>query len=104
MSMSTMALPGMNTQYLLADLVVNSRAWNLTCLLEVGLIKTASPTILVGIEKVASGWRDGSVVKSTGCSSRGPGFSSQHPHGSLQLFVTPISDTFTQTNMQAKHQ
>ena len=73
MSMSTMALPGMNTQYLLADLVVNSRAWNLTCLLEVGLIKTASPTILVGIEKVASGWRDGSVVKSTGCSSRGPG-------------------------------
>ena len=25
-------------------------------------------------------WRDGSVVKSTGCSCRGPEFSSQHPH------------------------
>jgi hypothetical protein len=25
------------------------------------------------------GWRDGSVVKSSGCYSRGPGFNSQHP-------------------------
>jgi hypothetical protein len=24
-------------------------------------------------------WRGGSAVKSTGCSCRGPGFSSQHP-------------------------
>ena len=29
-----------------------------------------------------SGWRDGSVVKSTCCSSRGPRFNSKHPHGS----------------------
>jgi len=28
-----------------------------------------------------SGWRDGSVVKSTDCSSRGPEFKSQQPHG-----------------------
>ena len=28
------------------------------------------------------GWRDGSVVKSTDCSSRGPEFNSQQPHGS----------------------
>jgi hypothetical protein len=34
-------------------------------------------------KKKSRGWRDSSVVKSTGCSSRGPGFSSQHPHGSL---------------------
>jgi hypothetical protein len=27
------------------------------------------------------GWRDGSVVKSTGGSSRGPEFYSQQPHG-----------------------
>jgi len=29
----------------------------------------------------ARGWRDGSVVKSTDCSSRGPEFKSQQPHG-----------------------
>jgi hypothetical protein len=34
-----------------------------------------------------SGWRDGSVVKSTDCSSRGPEFNSQYPHGGSQLFV-----------------
>jgi hypothetical protein len=33
------------------------------------------------------GWRDGSVVKSAGCSSRGPEFNSQQPHGSSQLSV-----------------
>jgi hypothetical protein len=27
------------------------------------------------------GWRDGSVVKSTDCSSKGPEFKSQQPHG-----------------------
>jgi len=26
------------------------------------------------------GWRDGPAVKSTDCSSRGPGFNSQQPH------------------------
>jgi hypothetical protein len=30
------------------------------------------------------GWRDGSVVKSSGCSYKGPRFSSQHLHGSSQ--------------------
>ena len=33
-----------------------------------------------------SGWRDGSV-KSTGCSSRGPEFNSQHPHGGSQSSI-----------------
>lgn len=37
------------------------------------------------------GQRDGSLVKSAGCSSREAGFNSQHPHGSSQLFVTPVS-------------
>ena len=31
-------------------------------------------------------------VKSTGCSSRGPGFNSQHTHDSSQLFVTPVPE------------
>ena len=35
------------------------------------------------------GKRDGPVVKSTCCSSRGPRFSSQNPHGS-QPSVTPV--------------
>jgi hypothetical protein len=30
------------------------------------------------------GWRGGSVVKSTDCSSRGPEFNSQQPHGGSQ--------------------
>ena len=33
------------------------------------------------------GWRDGLVVKSTGCYSRGPEFSSQQPHGGPQPSV-----------------
>lgn len=36
-----------------------------------------------------TGWRDGSVIKSSGSSSRGPRFNFQHPHGSLQLSVIP---------------
>ncbi|XP_076407987.1 uncharacterized protein LOC121822749 [Peromyscus maniculatus bairdii] len=33
---------------------------------------------------LAQGWRDGSAVKSTGCSSRGPEFDSQQLHGGSQ--------------------
>ncbi|CAH7196618.1 Gm16181 [Phodopus roborovskii] len=33
------------------------------------------------------GWRDGSEVKSTDCSSRGPEFNSQQPHGGSQPSV-----------------
>ena len=36
---------------------------------------------------VEGGWRDGSVVRSTDCSSRGPEFNSQQPHGSSQPSV-----------------
>ena len=32
-------------------------------------------------------WGDGSAVKSTGCSSRGPGFKSQQPHCGSQPSV-----------------
>jgi hypothetical protein len=33
------------------------------------------------------GWRNGSVVKSTDCSSRGSEFNSQQPHGGSQPSV-----------------
>jgi hypothetical protein len=36
---------------------------------------------------VLGGRRDGSVVKSTDCSSRGPEFNSQQPHGGSQPSV-----------------
>jgi hypothetical protein len=36
------------------------------------------------------GWRDGSVIKSIGCSSRGPEFNSQYPRGDSQLSVTQV--------------
>jgi len=36
------------------------------------------------IRKRDWGWRDGSVVKGTDCSSRSPEFNSQQPHGGLQ--------------------
>ena len=45
-------------------------------------------------------WRDGSMVKSTSCSSRGLGFNSQHPHGSSQLSVTPVPGDLTPSHRQ----
>jgi hypothetical protein len=39
------------------------------------------------ILKGGGGWRDGSTVKSTNCSSRGPEFNSQQPHGGSQPSV-----------------
>ena len=45
-----------------------------------------------------SGWRDGSALKSTDCSSRGPEFNSQHPHGSSHLSVTPLPGDLTSSH------
>jgi hypothetical protein len=38
-------------------------------------------------KKKFRGWRDGSAVKSTDCSSKGPEFNSQQPHSGSQLSV-----------------
>jgi hypothetical protein len=46
------------------------------------------------------GWRDSSVIKSTNCSSRGPGFDSQQPHGSSHLSVTPVAGNLTPSQRQ----
>ena len=43
-------------------------------------------------------WRDGSAGKSNGCSTKGPGFNSQHPHGSFQLPLTPVPGDTTPSN------
>jgi hypothetical protein len=43
-------------------------------------------------KKRRRGWRDDSVVKNGGCSFRGAGFDSQHPHGSSQLSATPVAE------------
>ncbi|CAO2642185.1 hypothetical protein LEMLEM_LOCUS26074 [Lemmus lemmus] len=37
--------------------------------------------------KKLRGWRDGSEVKSTACSSKGPEFNSRQPHGGSQPSV-----------------
>jgi hypothetical protein len=39
------------------------------------------------LKLILLGWRDSSEVKSTGCSSRGPEFNSQQPHGGSQSSV-----------------
>jgi hypothetical protein len=39
------------------------------------------------LKNKTNSWRDGSAVKSTDCSSRGPEFNSQQPYGSLQPSV-----------------
>jgi hypothetical protein len=38
-------------------------------------------------KELLRGWRDGSAVKSTNCSSRGPEFNSQQPYGGSQPSV-----------------
>lgn len=40
-------------------------------------------------------WRDGSAVGHVGCSSSGPGFQYQDPHGSSQLFIIPVLGDLT---------
>jgi hypothetical protein len=45
----------------------------------------ASNSLLKEIQE--GGWRDGAAGKSTGCSSRGPEFKSQQPHGDSQPSV-----------------
>jgi hypothetical protein len=46
------------------------------------------------IESPKEGWRDGSVVKRTDCSSDGPEFKSQQPHGGSQPSETKSDALF----------
>jgi len=56
-------------------------------LIPVFLKKTKAKTKQNQNQKKNKGWRDGSAVKSTDCSSRGPEFNSQQPHGGSQPSV-----------------
>lgn len=47
------------------------------------------------LKKSAMGRRDDSVVRSIGCTSKGPGFDSRDSHGSSQLFVIPVPRDLT---------
>jgi hypothetical protein len=51
------------------------------------LMMKATLYITIYLSNEKEGWRDGSVVKSTDCSSRGPEFNSQQPHGGSQPSV-----------------
>jgi len=58
--------------------------------LHAGMPNTPSSPLFIVTEVSRSfigGWRDGSEVKSTDCSSRGPEFNSQQPHGGSQASV-----------------
>lgn len=51
------------------------------------------------------GWSlDGSEVKTTCCSCRGPRFSSQHPHGGSKPSVTPVLQNLVPSSDLFKHQ
>jgi hypothetical protein len=54
------------------------------------------PVVLVGAIRghQIRGWRDGSAVKSTDCSSRVPKFNSQPPHSGSQPSVMGCSTLF----------
>jgi len=49
-----------------------------------GYLALFSFVINIKIKPIKEGWRDDSVFKSTDCSSRGPEFNSQQPHGGSQ--------------------
>ena len=49
------------------------------------------------------GWRDGSEVKSPGCSSRGPKFNSQQPHGGSQPSIIWTNALFWHAGVQSTH-
>jgi hypothetical protein len=44
--------------------------------------------------EIQPGWRDGSVVKNTDCSSEGPEFKSQQPHSGSQPSVMKSNALF----------
>ena len=51
-------------------------------------------TTLKIINTWIGGWRDGSAIKSTGCSVRGPKFNSQQPYGGSQPSVMRSNGLF----------
>jgi hypothetical protein len=56
--------------------------------------KRVSNPLELELTVVVRSWRDGSVVKSTDCSSKGPEFKSQQPHGGSQPSVMRSDSLF----------
>ena len=58
------------------------------CVAEKAIIKVNTMKqrhkIYNNVKALMKGWRDGSAVKRTDCSSRGPEFNAKHPHGGSQ--------------------
>ena len=59
-------------------------------------VAAAAVVVVVVLNISVECWRDGSVAKSPGCSSRGLGLDSQHTHHGSQSSVTPVSGKVTQ--------
>ena len=55
-------------------------------------------------KQTCRGWRDGSAVKSTSCSSRRPGFNSQHLHGSSHLSIKSVPGGLTPSHRHTHRQ
>jgi hypothetical protein len=53
-----------------------------------------TPSSEPDLEREQLGWRDGSEVKRTDCSSEGPKFKSQQPHGGSQPCIVGSSALF----------
>jgi hypothetical protein len=59
------------------------------------MVRTALKAVEKNSKNVGSrDWRDGSVVKSADCSSEGPEFKSQQPHGGSQPSITKSDALF----------
>lgn len=56
--------------------------------------RNTGPAVLVLVSMFA-GWRDGSTVKSSYCSHRGPRFGSQHPSGISKPPITLVPEDLT---------
>ena len=56
-----------------------------------------------GFKTNIGGWRDGSEVKNTSCSIRGPESNSQQPHGGSQLSIMGFSALFWPAGTQTEH-
>jgi hypothetical protein len=65
-----------------ADLLSSKLAWSSV---SSRTVRATQRNLFLKYKK--EGWRDGSVVKSTNCSSKGPEFKSQQPHGGSQPSV-----------------
>jgi hypothetical protein len=65
------------------------------------LIRVIVYSVLNYISKISIwGWRDGSKVKSTDCSSEGPEFKSQQPPGDSQPSITKSDSLFWRVGKQ----